>query len=674
MSAAGARRFPIRFKLTAALAVPVAILLVVSVSQVLTARQSAQEANEQAELALAAEGPGGVYDAISEERSVTGLYLLGVDPENAAEEGLQRSRPPTDEMVSEFEDLIGGKSGAVQTIYRPAVEGLSTLDELRAQVDAYEGQRAPGDPEAVAIFREVIDGYTAIIDSLTAANLEVAAAIAEPSLRRGAELVRLASRQGDLAAKVIAHLILSINNHDNVSTRMADLSATHGDLVSNDQLLRASIDGPYLRYAGDLDDGEEMEHWNELVRDSLAKGEYDAVAGAERGDNQGMEDTEDWIYTVFRENVAGELRQQAESLRDDATRRQWLYLVMGMLVLAVAGAAAWLVSRSITGPLRSLTKQATQMAGVRLPGAVQQVLETPLGEDVVVPKVAPIVVETSDEVADVAQALTTVQDSALNLAVEQAVLRRNIADSFVNLGRRNQALLSRQLDFITALEQHEADSEALANLFRLDHLATRMRRNAESLLVLGGDEPPRQWGAPVRLTEVIRSALGEVEGYQRVLVRDIRPISVVGSSAADLAHLLAELIENALVFSSPSTTVTVRGRNQPVPVPDGPEPPSPNDPAAAVGYALEIVDSGMGMHPDEVAEANRRLAGAESFTIAPSKYLGHYVAGIIAARHGIAVQLHGSSGSGTVAVVILPPTLLATGHPQMQRELPAASN
>jgi len=253
-----------------------------------------------------------------------------------------------------------------------------------------------------------------------------------------------------------------------------------------------------------------------------------------------------------------------------------------------------------------------------------------------------VAVPTRDEVSDVAEALNTVQDSALDLAVEQAVLRRNIADSFVNLGRRNQNLLGRQLDFITELETHETNPDTLANLFRLDHLATRMRRNAESLLVLAGIEPSRKWASPVRLTDVIRAALGEVEDYQRVSVRGVEPATVVGSAAADLAHLLAELIENALVFSPPDQTVEIRGRNRPD------------------GYALAIIDSGMGMAATDIESANRRLAGAESFTIAPSKYLGHYVAGNLAARHDIGVHLDSSPGNGVTATINVPPAVLTT--------------
>src|SRR5690606_12422237 len=233
-------------------------------------------------------------------------------------------------------------------------------------------------------------------------------------------------------------------------------------------------------------------------------------------------------YYGFRQRAGEVLQAEADKLTEAAQNRQLWYLGLAVLAILVALVVTWLISRSITQPLRSLTQQAKQMAEQRLPDAVLDILETPLGDNVQVPNIEPVTVRTRDEVADVADALNTVQDSALDLAVEQAVLRRNIADSFVNLGRRNQNLLGRQLDFITALESNETDPDTLASLFRIDHLATRMRRNAESLLVLAGIDPLRKWAAPVRLTDVIRAALGEVEDYQRVTVRGVEPATILG--------------------------------------------------------------------------------------------------------------------------------------------------
>jgi HAMP domain-containing protein len=285
-------------------------------------------------------------------------------------------------------------------------------------------------------------------------------------------------------------------------------------------------------------------------------------------------------YNGLRDDFSRQLLAEAEDIKSGADREVSLFRALAAIAVVAAALATWLVSKSITGPLHALTRQATDMANHRLPEAVVGILETPLGDDVSVPQVESVNVETRDEVGDVAHALNTVQDSALSLAVEQAVLRRNIADSFVNLGRRNQNLLSRQLNFITELEANETDPDTLSNLFRLDHLATRMRRNAESLLLLAGVDPPRTWSGPVRINDVIRAALGEVEDYQRVVDRGVEPAMVLGIAAADLAHLLAELIDNALIYSPPDQAVEVRGgRRSHV---DG------------GGYTLAVVDAGLG--------------------------------------------------------------------------------
>ena len=307
----------------------------------------------------------------------------------------------------------------------------------------------------------------------------------------------------------------------------------------------------------------------------------------------GLETTEggDLAYVGYRDQVAAALQDRADELNDTATSREQRLGILMVLTFGTAVALTVVVSLSITRPLRSLTRQAKDMAERRLPQAVAHILETPFGEDVQVPEVMPVDVKTRDEVGDVAAALNTVQDSALDLAIEQAVLRRNIADSFVNLGRRNQNLLGRQLDFITALETNEADPDTLSNLFRLDHLATRMRRNAESLLVLAGVDPPRRWAAPLRLSDVVRAAVGEVEDFHRVVLHVDGTVTVAGSAASDLAHLLAELIENALVFSPPDRSVEVHGTRR------------------GGGYAIAVVDSGLGMPGSEIDAANRRLAG-----------------------------------------------------------------
>jgi anti-sigma regulatory factor (Ser/Thr protein kinase) len=273
------------------------------------------------------------------------------------------------------------------------------------------------------------------------------------------------------------------------------------------------------------------------------------------------------------------------------------------------------------------------MATGTLPSAVKQILDTPPGEDVVEPSLAVIDDRGGYEIAEVASALNTVQRSAADLAVEQAVLRRNINDAFVNLGRRNQNLLTRLLESITEMERNEADTDQLHKLFGLDHVATRMRRNAESLVVLAGVETRRQWSGPVPVIDLLRGALGEVEDYERAEIVELDEVMVNGTALADATHLVAELLENALTYSPPGRNVEVRGH------------------AHAGGYRLTIVDHGVGMPAEDLAVANTRLAGGESFTVAPSRYLGHYVVGLHARRLGLTVTLRDTPRGGTTAEI-----------------------
>ncbi|HET6664723.1 MAG TPA: ATP-binding protein, partial [Acidimicrobiales bacterium] len=622
---------------------PLVALVIVTALEVYQSADEAREVRDQSALAEASIGPASLLSRLEDERNAAGVYLLGAEDAFALPvEDNAQARAATDQAVADFREQVQSLGGEVEAAYGPALDAMSGIGELRNRIDSFDGARNFANIEPTI---ELFDAYGPFMAPFFEANKRVALAIDNPELRRGAELVDLSSRQTDLIAQLTRDLLLAVIGGDNKLNQPAEVSAVAGrlgQLETNKDLINTKATGDYAFLAGSLFHSQEIRLFPKVVEEALETGnpDIDGVIRYSAG-----EDPETYGYTVFRTGVTDELTSTADDLESTAADRQRAYVVLAALALGVAVIVTWLVSRSITRPLRSLTGQATAMADQRLPEAVLDILDTPLGEDVEVPEVDPVAVQTRDEVADVAEALNTVQDTALDLAVEQAVLRRNIADSFVNLGRRNQNLLGRQLDFITELETNETSPDTLSNLFRLDHLATRMRRNAESLLVLAGVEPSRKWAAPVRLTDVIRAALGEVEDYQRVTVRGVEPATIVGAAAADLAHLLAELIENALVFSPPDQTVDIRGRNR-------------ND-----GYTLAVIDSGLGMPPADIEAANRRLAGEESFTIAPSKYLGHYVAGNLAARHGIGVRLDASPGNGITATVRLPASLLTTDSP-----------
>jgi signal transduction histidine kinase len=638
------RRVPIRMKLAAALAVPMVGLFLITTAEVVETTREVASVRSQTALARSALGPNGLITTLQNERTWAVVDLIGFqDDLQAPVVGYEDTRRQADQAIAAFRDTIADERRAVRDAYEPALANLARLTELRTSIDESTG---PRNMSNLAFADEVYHGFAEAIGPFLDANALVSVAVDDAELREASSLVSNTSRQvettSDLARSSILGIIVGggLDDADEIASISTIRSAFD---KANEELLDAGP--PFDEVVAANFPTEMTEGLTAQIDAAIAQEpvELDALLAP-------LNVPPDGGYMGLREDLVEALNARADELNDQAAARERLYVSMAVATLAAAVVLTWLVSRSITKPLRSLTRQAKSMADNRLPDAVMGILDTPLGEDIAVPQVRAVRVDTRDEVSDVADALNIVQDTALDLAVEQAVLRRNIADSFVNLGRRNQNLLGRQLDFITELENRETNPDALANMFRLDHLATRMRRNAESLLVLAGIEPPRQWAAPVRLNDVIRAALGEVESYQRVTAEGMEPATILGSAAADLAHLLAELIENALVFSPPDRQVLVRGRRNP-----------------AGGYSLAIIDAGLGMAAADLAAANRRLAGAESFTIAPSKYLGHYVAGNLATRHGIRVGLQSTRGSGVTAIVDVPTSLLtsapATGAP-----------
>jgi signal transduction histidine kinase len=664
------RRIPIRMKLAAALAMPLFALAIVTALEVAQSTDEAEGVRSESSLAKAATGHQGLITTLQNERSWASVELVGQQDTYVLEtEGYEGTRAETDAAIAAFEAQLADEEKPVRDAFLPAMEALSGLESVRADIDAFSGKR---DLDNIDTANEIYARYSELLQPLLDANGLVVAAIDDPELRQGASVVDLTTRQVEDQADLIRLTVVGVTLESGAVDSAAEITGISQARSTFEKNNRDILDigEPYAALVDELYPEEMVGQLSEQVDTAITTGHADVPAILNL-----ISLPPDEGYGGMRDQLAEDVIARADDLSHAAELRQRWYIVLAATTLVAALVITWLVSRSITRPLRSLTRQATAMADHRLPEAVLDILDTPLGEDVEVPEVDPVAVQTRDEVSDVADALNTVQDTALDLAVEQAVLRRNIADSFVNLGRRNQNLLGRQLDFITELETNETSPETLSNLFRLDHLATRMRRNAESLLVLAGVEPPRKWAAPVRLTDVIRAALGEVEDYQRVTVRGVEPATIVGAAAADLAHLLAELVENALVFSPPDQIVDIRGRFRPGARPNGQHalPPTKGRdgvPAHARQgdgererqgmYTLAIIDSGLGMTAADIEAANRRLAGAESFTIAPSKYLGHYVAGNLAARHGITVRLDHSPGNGITATVHIPPTLLTT--------------
>lgn len=322
----------------------------------------------------------------------------------------------------------------------------------------------------------------------------------------------------------------------------------------------------------------------------------------------------------------------------DADRRAEIIVAVGLLLFLGLIVAATAVVRQIVRPIRLLTQIAEQVAREQLPDTVAKIRELEEGEEP--PVLDPIVLGTRDETASLASAIDTLQSSAVSLAVEQRLAERESADMLVNLGRRNQNLLNRTLAYISDLERTETDPEVLERLFQLDHATTRIRRNAESMLVLAGALQIRTWAVPAPIADVVRAALSEIEDYNRIEIYHMQEVGISGSAISDVVHLLAEILENAAHFSPPATSVTVVGKS------------------VAEGYRIRVVDEGIGMTQAELDEANETIRRATQGRGA-TKLLGLYVVGRLAARRGVEVELEASAGRGITANIVLPHSVLA---------------
>jgi signal transduction histidine kinase len=336
---------------------------------------------------------------------------------------------------------------------------------------------------------------------------------------------------------------------------------------------------------------------------------------------------------------ADEIISRAEPVAKTLILRLAVAAIFGFLALGVSLFLAIRVGRSLIRRLSRLRTTAENLAERELPDTVARLRR---GEDVELPLGPPSVDLGTDEIGQVANAFGKVQETALDSAVQEARLRKGLNEVFLNLARRSQTLVHRQLSMLDRMERRTTDPEELEDLFRVDHLATRMRRHAEDLVIIAGAAPGRGWRNPVPIVDVIRGAVSEVEDYARCVFSAIPDAALAGRAVADVIHLLAEIIENATSFSPPHTRVLISGQLVPN------------------GLALEIEDRGLGMTSEAIEDANERLVHPPDFDPASSARLGLFVVALLAARHGIRVTLRTSPYGGITAVVLIPKDLVVT--------------
>jgi Nitrate and nitrite sensing len=577
----------------------------------------------------------GIHDLIHELQRERGLTngLLGGDARFRVD--VDNQRPRSDAAREALSELIADDSlpGAAST--RTSVGLLIDLKALRDTVDSGTANRS-------AVFQF----YTNVIDSL--AGLDIGNDDTRDSVLResldafqalGAAKEATAKERGFLAGVIAA----------------GKFAGDEFEQYNEFRNTRAAARLIFARFATTDQRAVEEAAWNSDSGIQVRDFEETATAAA---DGRALElDPRRWWDSMTV--IIDDLRRAQQSVGADAENRAAdqkrragteLAVLAGLALLvgfAVAGEGMLLVSsaRSITQPLARLALEADDVASRRLPAAVAKI-QAAESADQGPPTQIMLPTHSAAEIRLVAEAFDRVQRVAHTLAVEQAVLRRNTTESLANLGHRNQNLLRRQLGFISQLEREEADPTALANLFELDHLATRMRRNAESLLVLVGDRSPRRWSTPLPVADVIRAAVAEVEDYRRVELRRIDDAYITGAVVSELAHMIAELIENGLAFSPPDLDVEIYGK------------------WIGTHYLIAVLDEGVGMTDEDLVRANARLRGEISFLLGPARYLGHYVVGRLASELGVAVQLAHSSVAGVTARLVLPPSVVSASADQ----------
>lgn len=628
----------IRRKIVALLLVPLVSLTALwAFATTLTGREANQLLDVAYIIDKVADPVENTVRVVQRERRQTLIYLA--DPRNSdslAE--LRRQRAATDRAVTKLKanaenpsvrDQMSGATSARLTSLTDALDGLGALRRSVEKSTVTRGQ-------ALDFYNRLVDPCHSFLSALHALeDVELdKQARALVGIDRAQEML---SREDAL---VVSALITRRTTSDEIRL-ISDLVANRTLLYeTNLDVLPASEREIFEQYWGGPGTQPLREAEEQLI--TAGPGKDPASVDAARW----QETSNPVLESLEREGEAADERYQdrVEPAGFNVLVLAGIAGVLGFLALLVSLIVSVRVGRSLVRDLSGLRKEAHEVSGVRLPSVMRRLAA---GEQVDVETEAPRLDYERDELGQVGQALNTLQRAAVEAAVKQAELRHGVSEVFVNLARRNQVLLHRQLTLLDTMERRTEDTDELADLFRLDHLTTRMRRHAEGLVILSGAAPSRQWRKPVQLMDVVRAAVAEVEDYERVEVRRLPRIGVGGPAVADLTHLVAELLENATVFSPPHTAVQVHGER------------------VANGFTLEIHDRGLGMNSDALLDANLRLAETPEFELSDTDRLGLFVVSRLAQRQNVRVSLQPSPYGGTTAIVFLPAALL-TEAPETQ--------
>ncbi|GAA2845716.1 nitrate- and nitrite sensing domain-containing protein [Streptosporangium fragile] len=571
-------------------------------------RQLTVEIQRERQLSAAAAGRTAQNKPLSDQRRVTNGKVDLVRQVITSAEGYAPDNAPTDVRALES-----------------AMDGL-----VRVRASADSGVMTP---------IQVIDAYNAFITVAnrqfgeTDAILDVSSFRTLRGLGAYGNAAEYLGREHAVLTVVLDQGTMSPAEH---AAFVAAMTSRRANLADAERDMGAELRAHYQEHARD-EAYQRLQAAEDKIFAWDLSGKPPVDAAAWRADAE-------FVLGSFNQHVQQELlhaAERGEDIQAETLLRVILIVGLGLLAVIVSILGSYRFGRSMIVELRRLQTSAVELAEERLPRLVQRLRK---GEEVDPAAEAPDL-DPADtaEIDGVVHALSAVRRTAVEAAVGQATLRKGVGQVFLNLARRNQALLHRQLTLLDAMERRVEEPDTLEDLFKLDHMTTRMRRHAENLIILSDAAPARRWRDPVPVFDVVRGAVLEVEDYTRVTVLPMPQAPLLtGSAVTDVIHLIAELVENATVFSPPNTVVHVRGMT------------------AANGFALEVEDRGLGLNPTTLDELNAKLAEPPEFDLADSDRLGLFVVARLAARHGIKVVLRPSPYDGTTAIVMLPPNLLVT--------------
>ncbi|MEV4310963.1 nitrate- and nitrite sensing domain-containing protein [Actinocrispum sp. NPDC049592] len=632
------RNWRLRTKILAVLIIPTLTALVLGGLRAEEDLKSADEFRQTVNQVDLARNVTGVVHELQKERTLAVENVARNRTNDRAQLDQQINRVERARAaLSEAANLVRTDDESARARYNQGLQRLAGLDALR---------QAATNTEYPAL--AVKAAYTSIIQALVQLGREVNTAVTDRDLLRQATTVQALSEAKEFASQENAALQIAAVVDQFPSGLLDETRAAQASFGAAQAGFRANATPQELQFYSDTVSGPEVDD-RERIK-STAFNRADANQPSLQIDLPHL--TADGNATVDKlrkveADLLGALRARADQLAVAKTNSAWTNagIVLALLILALI--LMTLVTRSILKPLRTLRTNALDVAYTRLPETVQRILADP--DPVAASKhaVEPMPVFTREETGEVARSFDAVHEQAVRMAAEQALLRDNVNSIFVNLSRRSQALVERQLNLIDRLEQDEQDPDQLASLFELDHLATRMRRNSESLLVLSGTGLSRQLTRPVPAADVVGAAVSEVEQYARIDVLSAPEVAVQGRAVNDLVHLIAELLDNATSFSEPEKKVTVR--------------------MAATRkkeLAIQITDQGVGMSADEIDAANRRLADPPDMDVSVTRRMGLYVVARLAQRHNIQVRLRDNEDidGGLIARIIVPSNLIQSSR------------